>query len=370
MRIRPFLSYFLIFSLAFLAFPAFHSEAKGTAECSAASAILYHPASGSVLYEKDADRRRPIASTTKIITALTVLSEGGDLDRPVAVPKEACGVEGSSLWLKCGETLTVRELLYGLLLSSANDAAAALAVLHDGSIAAFAEKMNAKANELGAINSHFMNPHGLDDPEHYSTARDLAAITAAALENDLFREIVSTRRYSIASPDGGRRYLVNHNKLLSFLPDCIGVKTGFTKKSGRCLVSAAERNETTLICVTLNDPNDWNDHISLLEYGFASMESKTLLQAGEFTFDCPVVNGKTETVRVKNADGIMVLLPASSPLPERFVRLPRFLPAPLRAGEIVGYVGYKVNGKTIGESPLIVGESVDEIRYKKGLFHL
>ena len=203
------------------------------------------------------------------MTALTVLREGGDLDRSFTIPPEACGIEGTSIYLQPGETLTVRDLLYALLLSSANDAATALALCCSGSIPAFADRMNRIAEQLGLENTHFVNPHGLDHPEHYSTARDLALIAAAAFEDVNFREIVSTRRYLIPAPDGGRRILTNHNKLLSRYSDCVGVKTGFTKKSGRCLVSAAERDGVLLISVTLNDPNDWNDHTLLLDYGFS-----------------------------------------------------------------------------------------------------
>ena len=359
----------LALALAFLSYPTVKVRAKEAPACSAASAILYHPATGSVLYEKDADMRRPIASTTKIVTALTVLQNAGDLDRPVRIPGSACGIEGSSLYLTDGETLTVRELLYGLLLASANDAAAALAVTTSGSIESFADRMNETARELGLANSSFKNPHGLDDPDHYSTARDLVLFTAAALENETFREIVGTKRFSIPSADGGRRYLLNHNKLLTFLPDCVGIKTGFTKKSGRCLVGAAERDGELLISVTLNDPNDWNDHVALLEYGFASLKKTTLLSAGELVFDLPVVNGNARSVRVTNREKIALSLPSGASEPRKEIRLPRFLPAPIAKGQIVGYVLYELNGRTVGESPLVAEDAVAEIKYKKGLFH-
>ena len=280
MHFRSILARTLALSFILLSFPV-ACLAADLSGCSAASALLYHPATREVLYEKCADQRRPIASTTKIMTALTVLREGGDLDRNVTVPKEACGIEGSSLYLKPGETLSVRDLLYGLLLASANDAATALALLTHGSVEAFAEKMNECAEELGLSDTHFVNPHGLFDPDHYSSARDRAQITAAAYDDPTFREIVSTRRYSIPSPDGGKRVLINHNKLLSLLPDCVGVKTGFTKKSGRCLVSAVDRNGTFLICVTLNDPDDWRDHIALHNYGLSLFQRNRTCPAKE-----------------------------------------------------------------------------------------
>ena len=369
MRLKSILSFCLTLTLCLVAIPAVPCRTAGSPDCSASSAILCHPASGTVLYEKNADERRPIASTTKIMTALTVLRAGTDLDRAVTVPASAVGIEGSSLWLKAGETLTLRDLLYGLLLASANDAAAALAVLSAGSVPAFADRMNAVAKELGLGDSHFVNPHGLDNPEHYSTARDLSKIAAAALEDETFREIVSTKRYTIPSPDGGRRFLCNHNKLLSFFPDCVGVKTGFTKKSGRCLVSAAERDGDLLICVTLNDPNDWRDHSALLDYGFSLMESRPILAPGELTLELPVVNGERPSVTVENVEEITLRLPKNAATPEREILLPRFLPAPLAQGEIVGRVVYRLNGKTVGESPLAAKDGVPEIKYKRGLFH-
>lgn len=369
MRQRYVMLALLAFSLVLCSFPAVKAEARRDVGVSAESAILYHPASGSVLYEKNADDRRGIASTTKIVTALTVLKRCGDLDRTVTIPQEACGVEGSSLYLKPGEKLTVIELLYGLLLASANDAATALAIACAGSVEAFADKMNGIAAEYGLLNSHFSNPHGLDAKDHYSTARDLATVAAAALEDETFREIVSTKR-SVIDGDCEPRYLHNHNKLLDLYPGCVGVKTGYTKKCGRCLVSAAERDGELLIAVTLNAPNDWNDHRSMLDQGFSQLEKRTLLTAGEYEIELPVVNGNCETVRVSNLETVELAIPKDSPSPERAVKLPRFLAAPLFAGEIVGYVEYRLNGKTVGASPLIVRDAVREIKYKKGFFHL
>ena len=367
MRFRTLLTITLILSLSLPFLSPLKAKAKDAPGVSATSAILFHPASGSVLYEKNADQRRPIASTTKIVTALTVLRLERDLDRVVTIPAGACGVEGSSLYLKAGETLSLSDLLYGLMLASANDAAAALAILTAGSIEAFALEMNETARQADAVNTHFVNPHGLDDPEHYSTARDLASIASAALDDETFREIVSTKRKTVPAPDGGKRWLVNHNKLLNLLPGCVGVKTGFTKKSGRCLVSAAERDGELLVAVTLNAPNDWNDHIALYDLGFAALEKRTLLRDAELVLDCPVVNGTAANVRVENRGGITVGFPVGAE-PVRQILLPRFLPAPLAKGEIVGSVEYRLNGKTVGYSPLVVTEGVGEIKYKKGLF--
>ena len=232
-------------------------------DLSARSAILIDGSSGETLFEKDADRRSLIASTTKIMTGLLV-AEQCDPDAPVTVPAEAAGVEGSSLYLKEGETLTVRDLLYGLMLRSGNDAAVALAIHLDGSVAQFVRRMNARAYEIGLTDTHYANPHGLDSEENYSTARDLAKLSAEAMKNPAFRQVVSTETYSF-----GDRRAVNHNKLLRRYDGAVGVKTGFTKAAGRILVSAAERDGVRLIAVTIHAPDDWNDHEKLLDYGFA-----------------------------------------------------------------------------------------------------
>ena len=235
---------------------------------SAESAILMDASDGSVLYEKNAHARKGMASTTKIMTAL-VAAQSMPLDKNILIPKEAVGIEGSSVYLTEGESLTVRQLLYALLLSSANDAATALAIASAGSVESFAEKMNLFAKELGLSDTHFINPHGLYHEDHYTTAFELALITAAALRNTTVKEIVSTYKTDIPLGNEKKgRLLVNHNKLLKLYEGAIGVKTGFTKKTGRCLVSAAERDGLTLIAVTLNAPDDWNDHIKMLDHGF------------------------------------------------------------------------------------------------------
>ncbi len=232
------------------------------AQVSAQSCIVIEATSGRVLYEKNPDSRMPMASTTKIMTALVALEEC-DLDTKVTISKTAAGVEGSSMYLESGEILTMKELLYGLMLSSGNDAAVAIAE-QLGGIDAFVDKMNQKAEAIGAKNTHFKNPNGLPDDEHFSTALDMAIITAEAMKNPAFAEIVSTKSYRIEGE--GKAYprqLTNHNKLLRMYEGCIGVKTGFTKAAGRCLVSAARRETMTLLCVTLNAPDDWNDHMTL-----------------------------------------------------------------------------------------------------------
>ena len=238
-------------------------------QVSAKSAALLDGTTGECLYEKNGDQRALIASTTKIMTGLLVC-EAGDLDRTVTVPETAAGTEGSSMYLKSGEMLTRRELLYGMMLHSGNDAALTLAISISGSEAAFVRQMNRRACALNLTQTHFANPHGLDSGENYSTALDLARLAQAALQNEQFRAVVSTKTITCAG-----RTLTNHNKLLWRYDGCIGVKTGYTRHAGRILVSAAERGGRMLIAVTISDPDDWRDHVSLLDYGFAVLGSDT-----------------------------------------------------------------------------------------------
>ena len=263
----------LLTALLFGCLPVSAEPVSGTPTVSSQSAVLMDARYGLVLFEKDADRRLPMASTTKIMTALTALANAAP-ETVIRTAPEAVGVEGSSVYLSEGEELTLEQLLYALLLQSANDAAAAIAVGVGGSIAEFADLMNAQAQRLGLTDTHFANPHGLDADGHYTTARELAVITREALSHPLIRKIVGTRRATIPqgeNPDA--RLLVNHHRLLRTYPDAIGVKTGFTKKSGRCLVSAAERDGVTLIAVTLNAPDDWRDHTAMLTCAAREMPS-------------------------------------------------------------------------------------------------
>ena len=232
---------------------------------SALSAVLLDCDSGEVLYEKNADDKMLIASTTKIMTALVVL-DCARLDETAEVTWDHM-VEGSSMYLKPGETVTVEELLYGLLLCSGNDAALCLAEHCGGSVEDFVALMNEKAAELGMENTSFENPNGLDGEKHYSTARDMALLAQAAADDPTFCRLCSTKTVHI-----GERTMSNHNKLLSQLDGCIGMKTGYTKAAGRTLVSCCERNGRRLVAVTLCDGDDWNDHERLYEWGFQNAE--------------------------------------------------------------------------------------------------
>ena len=291
--------------------------------------------SGSVIYEKNAHTRLPMASTTKIMTALVAL-ELASPDTVICVDGRAVGTEGSSVYLCEGEKLTLEQLLYALMLESANDAAVAIAIGVLGSEEAFVDAMNEKASSLGLSDTHFANPHGLDAEAHYTTAYELARIAQAALQDPLFKTIVSTRKTTIPHQDTDAvRLLVNHNKMLRQYEGCIGVKTGFTQKSGRCLVSAAERDGVTVIAVTIHSPDDWNDHTKLLDYGFANYQRVELCPA-DFRFCLPVVGGKETYVTVGVSQTASVTLPIGSPVIEQTIECPRHLYATVNKGDICG----------------------------------
>lgn len=325
---------------------------------SARSMILIEAESGAVLDSVDCDKRLPMASTTKIMTALVVL-ERVPLTETVAVTPASTGVEGSSMYLAPGERLTVEQLLYGLMLSSGNDAASALAIHVAGGEREFAALMNERARSLGLSDTHFVNPSGLPDDDHYTTARELAVITAAALQNPDFRRIVSMKSVTLAG-----RTLTNHNKLLKLYDGAIGVKTGFTKKAGRCLVSAAERDGVTLICVTLNDGDDWNDHIAALELGFSKVKRVTLAEAGGVSITLKTPDG--ESVIATNPDGASAVLKKDAEVTS-VIRAPRFIYAPAASGDRVGRVDYYSDGALVASCPLALREGIAAPPLKKEL---
>ena len=264
---------FAVLIIAALIFSLFtiyaYSAQKQEIRLSAKAAALYNPEDGTFIYTKNENERLSMASTTKIMSAIVAI-ENSDLNKVIRVDDRAIGIEGSSIYLKNGEELSIESLLYALMLRSANDAAAALAYEISGSIEDFASLMNEKADELGLCDTSFENPHGLDAENHYTSAHDLAIISAYAISNPTFKKISATQKTKITS-SLETRILINHNKLLSLYDGCIGIKTGYTKRSGRSLVSAAERDGHTLISVTINAPDDWSDHKKLLDYGFSKI---------------------------------------------------------------------------------------------------
>ena len=328
---------------------------------SAGSAILQDAQSGRVLYEKAADKQSLIASTTKIMTALIICEQTNVLDR-VRIPKEAVGIEGSSIYLNEGEILTVQELLYGLMLHSGNDAAVALAIYCGGTVEGFAELMNDKAQRLGMVNTHFENPNGLDSPEHYSTARDMAVLAAYAMENPIFAKTVSTKTVKV-----GERYLHNHNKLLWTLEGADGVKTGFTKAAGRILVSSCTRQGRRLICVTMNDRDDWNDHKMLMEKGFADFAVQKIVSSGMCLGTIPVISGETGSVELRAVEDFFYAL-SPTETPQIVLPKPEFVYAPVAEGQHAGFAYVCLNGKAVGKIPLVYGNTIEQETVKEPSF--
>lgn len=297
---------------------------------SAASAVLIEQNSGRILYQQNADEERLIASITKIMTAVVAL-EHADKGRSYTVTARDMA-EGSSMYLKPGDTLLLEELLYGLMLASGNDAALAVAHCVSGETEDFVALMNETARRLGMTHTHFANPNGLDAEGHYSSARDMAMLAAYALKNQDFRRIVSTASVTI-----GERYLANHNKLLRLYGGCIGVKTGFTKAAGRTLVSAAAREGMTLVCATLNDGNDWNDHMALLDYGFANFHMETAVPAGQVLASVLVQGGTAVSIPLAASEELCYPLTGEESL-KVVARVPLSIPAPVVPGQAVGEV--------------------------------
>lgn len=328
--------------------PAPLAQAEGPPETWAASAIVMN-SGGEIVFEKNADTRSLIASTTKLMTALVVL-EHADVNEDVEILPEWTEVEGSSMYLPVGAHCTVRQLLEGLLLASGNDAATALACHTAGSVEAFAALMNEKAQALGMTGSRFANPHGLDDKDHYGTARDLAALMAACMREEELAVILSERSAQV-----GEQTYVNHNKLLTICPGCLGGKTGYTEAAGRCLVSCCEREGTRLICVTLDDPNDWVDHQQLYNWAFANYSTRDVTESLRFFIP---VDGGEEQLEVR-ARELRLFLPRTAEI-TLVAHMPRFIFAPVAEGESAGTVWVFRGGEKIDETELYFTEGTEK----------
>lgn len=320
-----------------------------SAEC----AILIDAQTGRVLYEKKAEEKSLIASTTKIMTALVICEQTNVLDR-VKIPKEAVGIEGSSMYLKAGEVLTVQELLYGLMLQSGNDAAVALAIYCGGTVEGFTELMNDKAHRLGMTQSHFANPNGLDSPGNYSTARDMALLTAYAMQNPIFAQTVSTKTITI-----GERCLRNHNKLLWQLEGANGVKTGYTKAAGRILISSVTRMGRQLIAVTFNAPDDWQDHKTLIEDGFSRFTVQQLVHQGQTLGQLELAGGQEASVDLIAAEDFSYSLAQGERVT---ITLPEsgFAYAPVAKGQDAGFAHILVDGTAVAKVPLVYGKTIEQ----------
>ena len=328
-------------------------------EVSAQSAVVLTADTGTVLFEKDGHTPRPVASTTKIMTALLALEAAQERGDPlVDITQEMVAVEGSSMGLQAGDSISLTGLAAGMLLASGNDAANAAALYLDASLESFAARMNQRAAVLGMEDTHFVTPSGLDGEDaqglgHLSTAYDMALLARAALEDQAFRQLCSSPSLAVEFAEPVKRVTyTNHNKLLTQYQGCVGVKTGFTKEAGRCLVSAAERDGALLIAVTLNAPNDWQDHTALLDYGFTQVEPYQLA-GGDVRLTVPVVGSPVEVVSLRGSNGGEVTLPLGQGAQvERVVRVPKFLYAPVEAGEQVGEICWYLEGQLLGSAPL------------------
>ena len=318
---------------------------------SASSAILIDGESGRVLYEQNAHEERYIASITKLMTALVAMESGHDLDEVVTIKKEYTGAEGSSMYLREGEKLTLEALMYGLLLASGNDAALAVAGYCAGTVEEFVSLMNRKAVLLGMENTRFLNPSGLTQEGHMSTAADMAKLAAACMKNENIAAMVATRTITI----GGRTF-TNHNKLLWRYEGCIGMKTGYTERSGRTLISCAQREGQRLIAVTLNDGNDWADHTAMLDYGFAGFERTRLAGAGEVYARIPVTGSLLSFVHVQAADDVYYPLAPGEQVREE-VSLTQWTQAPVTRGQTAGTITYYLGDEVVAVCPLVYGES-------------
>ncbi|MBQ7288375.1 MAG: D-alanyl-D-alanine carboxypeptidase [Clostridia bacterium] len=323
---------------------------------SAKSAVAINATTGEILFAVNPEQRMSMASTTKIMTAL-LLAEEADLTQTLVTTKEMVTVEGSSMGLREGDTVSYYALLVGMLLASGNDAANTTAIALSGSIDAFVEKMNAKARQIGMKNTNFVTPSGLDDEAHYSTAYDMALLGAYAMNNPIFSKVAASKTMTVEYGNPPyRRTLTNHNRLLSMYDSAIGVKTGFTKKSGRCLVSAAENENGRVIAVTLNAPDDWNDHIQMLNQGLSTLKMSTLQY--QETLQMDIVGGIGDRVSLIVESVTVSLTEDSQRKITQQISLPRFCYAPVQKGATVGEVTYFYENKKIKTAAIKISESV------------
>ena len=364
-------SFACVFSLiSVLLCLSINANAVSINNISAESYVLIDAQTGTIIASDNEFKERPMASTTKIMTTLLLL-ESGNLDEEFKVDNAAIRVEGSSMGLCEDDIVTKRSLCYGMMLPSGNDAANQTAVLLAGNATEFAKMMNERAEKIGLKNTNFVTPSGLHDENHYSTAYDMALLTREALNNSYFREICGKQRVKIRFGNPPyERWLVNTNKLLYLYEYCIGVKTGFTDEAGRCLVSAAEKDGVTLICVTLNAPNDWNDHIKLYDYGFSVTESETI-DYDYSRLSVQVVGGNKSEIAVTPLE-----LPHYTKIKGNNIDfsteiiLDKFIYAPVALNQKVGKINFYSNNTLIFSTELISTEHCDIVinKYKPSLF--
>ena len=325
----------------------------------ATSAIVIEASTGHVIYSRNAEQRMFPASTTKMMTLIMAL-ESGNLDDFVRVGPNADGVEGSTLWLNQGEYIPLRELLYGMIMVSGNDAAVAIAEHIDGNVAAFAEHMTKRANELGAKNTQFRNAHGLPDDNHFTTAHDLAILAAHGYKLAEFEEIVTAKEKSYDWIHDFPKIIRSENQMLWLYRGANGVKTGYTDRAGRCLVCAAKRDGIQIIAVVLDSEYMWNDSILLLDYGFKNVKFEKLVKAGEVVKNLPVMSGRRKSVQVKTTAEIVMPIFGNDEPYEVIYDLPKFLNAPITNGQKVGQVRIMYGGKEAAATDIIATADVEQ----------
>lgn len=345
-----------------LAFPLICLKSKATnINISAASAVVMIAETGEVLYEKNAHEERGIASTTKIMTSLIAI-ESGRLKRETVATKKDVTIEGTSIGLRDGDSVNLSTLVKGMLLESGNDAANVTATLVAGDNEKFVALMNKRAKALGMNNTSFKNPSGLTQEGHYSTAYDMALLASEAIRNPVFREIASSRseRVSMGTPVYSRTFY-NHNKFLKMYDGALGIKTGYTKASGRCLVTAAQRDGVTLVAVTLKAPDDWQDHIKMMDYSFSDIK-KEKVTVDLSMYKIPVVGSEKESISGELSGELHI--PYSEALPEYSVVcfIPRFIYGGIEKGDYIGWVEVQtVTGACINKSYIVAKEEADEL---------
>ncbi|MEN6350622.1 MAG: D-alanyl-D-alanine carboxypeptidase family protein [Syntrophomonas sp.] len=323
------------------------------------AALLMDASSGRVLYEVNAHEHLSPASVTKIMTALLVV-EKGDLKKEVTISQTAADTPESSIWLEPGDELTREQLLYAAMLNSANDAVIALTESVAGSEKNFVELMNRRAEQLGMKDTHFCNPHGLETKGHYTTAYDLALVSREALNNATFRQVVSTKTKTI--PWTGKDYdhlLINQNRLLYRYDDAIGIKTGYTKQAGNCVVGAAQKNSLVLIAVAMNSPSVYDDLQQMLDYGFANFNKTTIKKSNQLSAEVPVTNGQAETVQVIPKTDLIVAAAAKEQSQLAYKLYPqKQVEAPVTKGQVLGKCKMYVDGQEVGQVDLLAAASV------------
>lgn len=337
------------------------SAALESSDVSAECAVVISRQTGEVIFQKNAYRKHSMASTTKIMTSL-LAAQSGKLHEEIIVERNMIQVEGTSMGLLPGDRVSLLELIYGMLLPSGNDAANAVAVFLGGNVENFSKLMNSKAKEIGMNQTHFVTPSGLDDDDHYSTAFDMALLGRYAVNDPVIRTVCSSHKAALSYGNPPyRRTLYNHNRLLESYKYCLGIKTGFTKKSGRCLVSYAEKDGCGLIAVTLNAPNDWNDHKKMLDYGFSKL--KRYVFNAEVPKEISAVGGNVENLPIECSPFEYDSMEKRNIVQK--VTAERFVYAPIKKGDNVGKVDFFVDGEKIGSSEIYAASDVKATEQKQ-----